>query len=860
MKNLYNIFFLLLLSISLMGQDEYVIPNAIVGSCVDLDSNTVTLIIDYNKNCPEADPTGVLAGQEELVMHTGINNWATVLPFDDENAVRIKNIGNDIFSVTINTMETYGTALADIEDIRFIPNNGLADPADPWAVSMRDDQGGGGFGGTDPCNDFELRIAAAPSCAELAQESSKSLFGVTTIASSCIDSAGGNVTIQFDQSLNCPEADTAGALAGATALGFHSGANDWASTVAWDDDGAMQAVNDGNNIFSVTVNVMDYYGVSLDSLTNIKMVMNNGVANPEDPWSISGRDERDGGFGGTEPCSDLIFIVSEASACPVEPVVITSAALSSAMGDVSTCVDPNTGRARISFDLSLNCPEADSTMALVGAAALGFHSGANNWSSTVAWDDSSAMQAVNDGNDIFSVTVDIASYYGVEFDSLENILMVMNNGPAAPDAPWDASGRDDRDAESFGSINPCSDLILQISEASTCDLSDPPETISSEALLSAGSCIDTRTNLVKIAFDQTQNCPEADTANVLAGMEALAFHSGANNWASIVAWDDDGAKTASNDGNNVFELVLNPETYYGLPFDSITNIEFLFNNGLASPDDPWTITGKDSRDGTGFGGAEPCSNLLLDFSELPGCDLSETATSHALFNGTAASCVDSTTGSITLQFDYSFNCPEADSAKLLAGQEMIAFHSGINGWSVQVPWDDSTAMAAVNNGSDLFSLTIDPMAYYGMPLDSVQEINFLFNNGLAAPDDPWSNKGEDARDGTGFGGSPCSNLLFKVSEAPQCAASTNVRNLVLETNLKVVPNPFSSSVTIFFDNPKNESYDLFITDITGKLVRSVQNIRGNQVRIDRRSMTAGMYIANLRDRTGRFTTAKLMVK
>ena len=190
---------------------------------------------------------------------------------------------------------------------------------------------------------------------------------------------------------------------------------------------------------------------------------------------------------------------------------------------------------------------------------------------------------------------------------------------------------------------------------------------------------------------------------------------------------------------------------------------------------------------------------------------------------------------------------------------MIAFHSGINGWSIQVGWDDANAVAAVNDGNDLFSLSIDPMAYYGVPLDSVQEINFLFNNGLAAPNAAWDNKGEDARDGSGFGGSPCTNLIFKTSEAPVCSQSTRVRNFALENNMRVIPNPFSDRVMIQFDNPHQDTYDLLITDVTGKMVGNMSNIRGSQVIIERGNLTSGMYFAHLRDSNGKIATVKMVI-
>jgi len=852
-------FFSLLLTFT-YGQEEELIPGALVGSCLVPDSNLVTIFFDYGKNCPEADPEGVLAGVDELGFHSGINDWATIIAFDDEGALTMQHLGNGIYTIKINTVEYYGAALADIDNINFVLRS--ANPNDPWGPSCRDDQGGGGFGGEDPCNDFVLVVANMLSCAELAQESSSSLLGATTAANSCVDTVDGTVTIEFDQGLNCPEADPDGVLAGTSALGFHSGANAWAQTVAWDDEGAMTATNNGNDIFSVTVDVQDYYGISLDSLENIYLIMNNGVENPDEPWAVSGRDERDGGFGGTEPCSDLIFIVSEAPACPEEPEMVTSAALLSATDTVQTCVDPNTGRARIAFDNSLNCPEADTAGVLAGQSALGFHSGANNYAQIVSWDADTAVQAMNNGADIFYVTLDIQDYYGIPFDSVDNIYLILNNGFANPEDPWSITAKDDRDGESFGEIVPCTDLVLDFSEAPTCDLSDAPEFNTSKALFSAAavSCVDRNFGLIKIAFDNSLNCPEADTADVLAGASALGFHSGANAWAQTVAWNDEGAKQAVNDGNGVFSVIVNAESYYGVPLDSIGSINMVMNNGVMNPDAAWDVTGRDERNG-GFGGDEPCSDLIFDLSEAPGCDLSETATSHALLNGLAASCVDSTDGLVRIDFDYNLNCPEADSAGLLMGADAIAFHSGINNWSNQVPWDDDSAMAAVNKGDNLFSLTLDLEAYYGLPLDSIEMINFLFNNGLGNPDAPWDNQGQDSRDGTGFGGSPCSNLILMISEAPACNLMlVNTVDLELESSLRVYPNPFSQQVIIEFDNPDNERFDLTIHDLSGRVMRQLSNISGNKLVIEKQNLRPGMYFAVLRGKDGRFATARLMVK
>lgn len=50
----------------------------------------------------------------------------------------------------------------------------------------------------------------------------------STGVSGCNDPNGG-IQITFDESMNC----NAGALAGMSAIGFHSGANMWSSVVDW---------------------------------------------------------------------------------------------------------------------------------------------------------------------------------------------------------------------------------------------------------------------------------------------------------------------------------------------------------------------------------------------------------------------------------------------------------------------------------------------------------------------------------------------------------------------------------------------------------------------------------------------------
>lgn len=425
-----------------------------------------------------------------------------------------------------------------------------------------------------------------------------------------------------------------------------------------------------------------------------------------------------------------------------------------------------------------------------------------------------------------------------------------------PDDAWTITGKTSAPGGGFGGDDPCSNFLFVVSELPACDLSDK---LSSAAIL-ANSCADPASGKIKVAFDNSLNCPEADSSGVIAGAAGLGFHSGANDWATAIAWDAEGAMQAVNNGSDVFEVTLDVMEYYGMPFDSLRNIKFVMNNGVVNPADPWSVAGRDSRNG-GFGGDEPCSDLVFTMSEVATCDLSDRVSSSALTRGLANSCVDPNNGRIRIEFDMSLNCSEADPGNLLVDLAQIGFHSGINGWAVQTPWDDEKAIPAVNVGDNLFSVVIDPMTYYGTPLSEIGEINFLYNNGFTEGADPWANTGKDETGMGGFGGDElCDNLLFLPSQAATCELSTSTLDLNLDRSMKVMPNPFSSQVLIQFDNPSNKAYELVINDLSGRVIQRMTGLTGNQVTVQRNDMLAGMYIAQLRDETGNFATTKLVVE
>jgi len=82
-------------------------------------------------------------------------------------------------------------------------------------------------------------------------------------------------------------------------------------------------------------------------------------------------------------------------------------------------------------------------------------------------------------------------------------------------------------------------------------------------------CLD-QSGGIQIAFDESLNCSSAP--GDLAGLNTIGFHSGANQWSSVIDCNAATAITAQNDGNDIFTVYLSdPDSYYGT---SVSNIFF----------------------------------------------------------------------------------------------------------------------------------------------------------------------------------------------------------------------------------------------------------------------------------------------
>jgi Secretion system C-terminal sorting domain len=98
---------------------------------------------------------------------------------------------------------------------------------------------------------------------------------------------------------------------------------------------------------------------------------------------------------------------------------------------------------------------------------------------------------------------------------------------------------------------------------------------------------------------------------------------------------------------------------------------------------------------------------------------------------------------------------------------------------------------------------------------------------------------------------------FNTCDIVTLAATQDLRN---ELSVTTSPNPFSDVSYISFDNALGKNFSLSISDVTGRVVRTVNNITTSSVEIKRENLASGVYYAVLRDATGKFLTEKLVVQ
>ena len=102
---------------------------------------------------------------------------------------------------------------------------------------------------------------------------------------------------------------------------------------------------------------------------------------------------------------------------------------------------------------------------------------------------------------------------------------------------------------------------------------------------------------------------------------------------------------------------------------------------------------------------------------------------------------------------------------------------------------------------------------------------------LKADDTPWSHS--------------VSNMEDNRMQETEDTTGTGLAGSYYGT-LNIYPNPFSQSTSIEFPNPGNRQYKLLGLDLTGKLMYMDESIHGEKIVLERRNLSSGYYIIELR--------------
>jgi len=102
------------------------------------------------------------------------------------------------------------------------------------------------------------------------------------------------------------------------------------------------------------------------------------------------------------------------------------------------------------------------------------------------------------------------------------------------------------------------------------------------------------------------------------------------------------------------------------------------------------------------------------------------------------------------------------------------------------------------------------------------------------------------------------NSKYQLSQAmlanPNCVSvkTSSASSLVPQAfGVYVQPNPFTDKTTVYFENETAEPMSVELTDITGKVLRFFEGVRGNSVTFERNNLPSGTYFFTVRGEKGR---------
>jgi PKD repeat protein len=151
----------------------------------------------------------------------------------------------------------------------------------------------------------------------------------------------------------------------------------------------------------------------------------------------------------------------------------------------------------------------------------------------------------------------------------------------------------------------------------------------------------------------------------------------------------------------------------------------------------------------------------------------------------------------------------------------------------------------------LYEIPVDTFAVAHLPLDAEGGWD---NTAYLHYNDSWGSYTST------FGGSPNTSLAIKALVGYDAGATGIDDELTSSqaSELKIYPNPMVYKSNVSFPNQNNQKYRLLVIDASGRVVRIIENITGNNVIINREQLKPGIHIINLSGE--KIYKGKLLVK
>lgn len=389
---------------------------------------------------------------------------------------------------------------------------------------------------------------------------------------------------------------------------------------------------------------------------------------------------------------------------------------------------------------------------------------------------------------------------------------------------------------------------------------------------------------LRITYDASQG------VTGLVGASEVYMHSGIQTvpfggWEYVIGnWGaNDGLGQMTSLGNNIWEITIHVEDYYGYPGGTnVIGLWMVFRNGDG------TATGKNDNDDDIF--LETSNNNASPFGGITGADIMGSSGSFLWSTGaTTQSITVNQTGTYSVTFTDGVGCQSTDDVYVEIGSGSVIVDLGpdtslCNGdiitldagsgfvsyeWStmetgqtldVSLPGDYSVTVTDAQGctGIDLINVTTgaSPLAQFSYSAVTGTTVEFT-DDGIGATTVYWDFDGDGNVDETTAGGASVqydfgTETVFGVTMIAEngCGSDTTSQNVLVqdvgieelkaEFGFSVYPNPAKEVVSVSIE--QSEILGIRILNVQGKLSDSIAliNSRTQQINIDK--LPAGVYV------------------